>query len=237
MWVAYLDESAEDERVYMSMAAVLCTEAAIPLLNRALDRIVADAAAKWGTNPNAELHTTAMISRTEGWENLPGVDAAIEIIHEVLDALCAIDEVEFATRGLNVPKQRAKGYPEVWGPRRVLIQHVLEYCNFQLRAHGLFMVVVDEMSKPAEHRDLIARYRREGTPGFRHSKLERVVDNIYFMPSHYARGLQAADIVANVHRRWVTQNETTDKRARAATDSMWAKLSGTRRMRSYGTWP
>ena len=63
------------------------------------------------------------------------------------------------------------------------------------------------------------------------------MDNIYFMPSHYARGVQAADIVANVHRRWVTQTEETDSRSRGATDEMWRKLWDSRRVRAYGTWP
>lgn len=221
----------------MSMAAVICTESAVPLLTAALNQIVLEAAATHGTSPEAELHTTEMVSRANGWERLPNVDAAIEIVHKVLDAMNAIEGVEFVTRGLNIDKQRAKGYPEVWGPRRVLIQHVLEYCNFQYRSHGSFMVVVDEMSKPAEHRELLSLYRKEGTPGFRKSRLERVMDNIYFMPSHYARGLQAADIVANIHRRWtLQQREETDPRARATTDGMWAKLYGAR-MHAYGSWP
>lgn len=237
MWVAYIDESAEDERKFMSMAAVLCTEAAVPAMTAALDAIVADAAREHGTSPQAELHTTDMVSRANGWENLPDVGAAVAIAHRVLDALCGIDGVEFVMRGLDVVKQRARRYPEVWEPRRVLIQHVLEYCNSQLREHGSFMAVVDEMSKPAEHRNLLALYRADGTPGFRRSKLERVIDNIYFMPSHYARGLQAADVVANVHRRYMTQTGGTDPRSRAASDEMWTKLWETRRVRAYGTWP
>lgn len=237
MWVAYLDESAEDERVYMSMAAVMCTPAAIPRMNAELNAIVSTAARVYGIDPKAELHTTDMVSRQNGWEGLPDVDAAISIVHQVLDALCADPEIEFVTRGLNVVKQTAKGYPEVWGPRRVAMQHVLEYCNQSMREHGDFMVVADDMAKPQEHRELLSLYRRTGTPGFRRSSLARIIDNIYFMPSHYARGLQAADIVANVHRRWSTQSDATDSRAVAATNEMWAKLSGTRRMRGYGTWP
>lgn len=237
MWIAYLDESAEDERVHMSMAAVLCTEAAVPLMVSALDGIVAESARIHGTSPLAELHVTDMLSRANDWEGLPSTAAAVGIVHQVLDALCSIDEVEFVTRGLNVTRQRKRGYREVWEPRRVLIQHVLEYCNTQLRDHGSFMVVVDEMSRPAQHRDLLARYRLEGTPGFRRSNLGRVIDNIYFMPSHYARGLQAADLVANVHRRWSVQDATTDPRSIEATNAMWAKLWKTGRVRAYGTWP
>lgn len=237
MWIAYLDESAEDERVHMSMAAVLCTEAAVPLMVSALDEVVAESAREYGTSPLAELHATDMISRENGWEALPDTAAAVSLVHSVLDALCAIEGVEFVARGLNVVKQRNRGYPDVWEPRRVLIQHVLEYCNTQLRDHGAFMVVADEMSRPAEHRDLLASYRLVGTPGFRRSYLDRVIDNIYFMPSHYSRGVQAADIVANVHRRWSTQAATRDPRSTEATNAMWSKLWGTGRVRAYGTWP
>ncbi len=219
------------------MAAVLCSEAALPVMASALDSIVAEAAREYHTDLDAELHTTEMLSRTHGWENLPDVGAAVAIVHKVLDALCGIEGIEFVTRGLDVVKQRARNYPETWEPRRVLIQHVLENCNLQFRDHGSFMVVVDEMSKPAIHRNLLATYRAEGTPGFRRSNLERIIDNIYFMPSHYARGLQAADIVANVHRRYMTKTEGTDPRSRAASDEMWTKLCDTRKVRAYGTWP
>lgn len=236
MWVSYIDESAEDERRYMSMAAVMCSEGAIPKLTAALDAIVAKAVATHGVDPMVEIHTTAMVSRIDGWEKLPDVDAALAIIREVIEALCALPEVEFVTRGLDVEKQ-TKRYKDVWGPRRVLIQHVLEYCNVNMWGHGSFMVVVDDMSKPDEHRDLLRLYREKGTPGFRKSKLERVLDNVYFMPSHYARGIQAADVVAGVHRRLNTFTATTDARSRSFVEAMWKLLWDSGKVRAYGVWP
>lgn len=181
MWVAYLDESSADERRYMTMAAVLCVEAAIPQLTAGFDAVVAGAAERYGTSLDAEIHVTAMVSRIDGWEDLPDVSAAVNLVHEAIDVMCGIDEIQFVTRGLDVVKQRAKGYPEVWGPRRVSMQHVLEYCNEVMRNRGSFMVVADDMAKPDEHRNLLKLYRQTGTPGFRHSTLERVLDNIYFM--------------------------------------------------------
>jgi hypothetical protein len=221
----------------MSIAAVLCGEAAISPLSAALDAIVTNAAATYGVDADAEIHTTDMVSRKNGWEQLPDVDAAISIVHQVLDAVCAIPDVQLVMRGLDVLKQRAKGYPEVWEPRRVAMQHVLEHCNGVMRGRGQLMVVADEMSKPAEHRDLLKSYRAVGTPGFRQSYLERILDNIYFMPSHYARILQAADVIANVHRREHDLTENTDSRSAAATKDMWAKLWVSGKVRAYGCWP
>lgn len=237
MWVAYVDESAEDERVYMSMAAVMCKESAIAELASALDAIVQGASARYGVQADAEIHTTEMLSRSNGWSSLPDVDATIGLIHEVLDAICMTEGVQIVARGLNVAKQQARGYREVWEPRRVALQHVLEHCHLVARLDGALMVVADEMSKPDEHRNLLSLYRQSGTPGFRHSTLSTVVDNIYFMPSHYARGLQAADVVANVHRRWITATEATDARSAAATKAMWDKLWKSGKVRAYGTWP
>lgn len=237
MWVAYLDESSEDERRYMTMAAVLCGEAAIPQLTAGLDGIVASAAERYGTSPDAEIHVTAMVSRVDGWEGLPGVSAAVDLVHEVIDVMCAIDEIQLVTRGLDVTKQRARGYPDVWGPRRVSMQHVLEVCNDTMLNRGSFMVVADEMAKPDEHRNLLKLYRQTGTPGFRHSTLQRVLDNIYFMPSHYARGLQAADVLAGVHRRRYRQDDETDARSVAASNAMWKKFWDSGKVRSYGCWP
>jgi hypothetical protein len=221
----------------MTMAAMLCSEAAIPQLTAGFDAVVAGAAERYGTSPDAEIHVTAMVSRIDGWEDLPDVSAAVNLVHEAIDVMCGIDEVQFVTRGLDVVKQRAKGYPEVWGPRRVSMQHVLEYCNEVMRNRGSFMVVADDMAKPDEHRNLLNLYRQTGTPGFRHSTLERVLDNIYFMPSHYARGLQAADVLAGVHRRWQTQDDTTDARSVEATNAMWRKFWDSGKLRAYGCWP
>jgi hypothetical protein len=237
VWVAYIDESAEDERKYLTMAAVLCDETAIPELAAAMDEIAQRANATWGVPTDAEFHTTEMISRDGKWSGLPDVSAAISVVNEVLDAICGIDSIDIVARGVDVEKQRARGYPVLWEPRRVGMQHVLEYCNKVMRQRGRLMVVADEMSKPADHRNLLRLYRREGTPGFRHSTLETILDNIYFMPSHYARGLQAADIVANVHRRWHLLDASTDPRSAAATEAMWAKLYDHRKVRAYGCWP
>ena len=55
-------------------------------------------------------------------------------------------------------------------------------------------------------------------------KITQFVDTIHFVPSHSSRLLQAADLVAHLHRRRMTHVETDD-RARRARDRMWSHLA------------
>lgn len=237
MWIAYLDESAEDERSFMTLAAVVCPEDQIQSVTAALDEVVIQAAEHYGTNPDSEIHVMDILGRTSGWESLPSTDASVQVIEGVVDLLCSLPGIQFFMRGVNVKAHRAKRYPETWNPRRVGIQHVLEKCNEYIRKPGSLLVIVDDMAKPEEHRKLLKLYRDNGTPGFRKSKLKTIVDNIYFMPSNYARGLQAADVIAYVHRRQFTITEATDPRAREVSERIWAKLVASGKVRTYGIWP
>lgn len=237
VWIAYLDESAEDERVFMSVAALLCPESQIQTVTKALDSVVAFSAQKYGTSTRAEIHATEILSRKNGWENLPDTGVSIAVIETVVDILCGIPEINFAIRGVNVHGQRLRKYRDPWSPRRLGIQYVLERCDEVVRTPGSLMVIVDEMAKPQEHRDLLEVYRNAGTPGYRRTKLKTIIDNIYFMPSHYARGIQAADILAYVHRRHHTMTESTDARAREVSNRIWGKLAESGKLRSYGIWP
>lgn len=237
MWLAYLDESAEDERVYMSVAALLCPETQLQNLATALDDIVAFSAKKYDTHPGAEIHATEILSRKNGWENLPNMSVAVGVLEAVVDSLCRLPDVNFAMRGVNVKGLRSRNYADSWSPRRLGIQYVLERCDEIVRKPGSLMVIVDEMAKPNEHRELLKIYRSSGTPGYRTSKLSTIIDNIYFLPSHYSRGIQAADVLAYVHRRHHTLASTTDPRAIEVSNRVWGKLIESGKVRSYGIWP
>lgn len=237
MWIAYVDESAEDERVYMSVAALLCPVSSVGALVSALDLIVAKAAADHGTSPDAEIHVQDLLSRANGWDQLKDTDSAVTIITSVVDALNSIPEIQYVMRGVDVVSQKARNYPNLWNPRRVGIQHVLEKCNETVRKPDSLIVIADEMTKPDEHRRLLSLYRESGTPGFRNTKLKSVVDSIYFLPSHYARGIQAADVLAYVHRHFFTLKPSTDERAVQTSNLLWSKLVESGKVRSYGKWP
>jgi hypothetical protein len=237
VWIAYLDESAEDERKFMSVAALLCPEGQVQTVTQALDSVVSYSERKYGTSPDAEIHAMDILSRINGWEKLPDTNVSIGVIESVIDLLCRVPGIHFAIRGVNVLGQKSRNYPSIWSPRRVGIQYVLEKCDEYVKTPGSLMVIVDDMAKPDEHRELLKLYRSSGTPGFRSSKLKSIIDNIYFMPSHYARGIQAADILAYVHRRHHTMTESTDPRAREVSHRIWGKLEDSGKLRSYGVWP
>lgn len=221
----------------MSLAALLCPEDQIARVADSLNLIVEENVGLHGISPSAEIHCAAILGRTDGWENLPDKDSAIEVVEAVVDALCSIPSCQFVMRGIDVTKQKARKYPKLWSPRRLGIQHVLEKCDEWLGNPDSLMVIVDDMAKPEEHRQLLSLYREEGTPGFRKSKLRSIVDNIYFMPSHYSRGIQAADVLAYIHRRHFTLTQNTDPRAVEVSKRLWSKLFESAKVRSYGIWP
>lgn len=237
MWIAYVDESAEDERIYMSIAALLCPVSSVGALVAAMDLVVAKAAAKHGTSQDAEIHVQDILGRTNGWEQLKDAESAIAVITSVINSLNSIPNIQYVMRGVDVVAQKARNYPNLWNPRRVGIQHVLEKCNETVKTPDSLIVIADEMTKPDEHRRLIRLYRESGTPGFRNTKLKSVVDNIYFLPSHYARGIQAADVLAYVHRHFFTLKPSTDDRAVETSKLLWSKLVESGKVRSYGKWP
>jgi hypothetical protein len=177
----------------MSIAALLCPVSSVAALVSAMDLVVAKAAAQHGTSQDAEIHVQDILSRTNGWEQLKDAESAIAVITSVVDSLNSIPKIQYVMRGVDVVAQKARNYQNLWNPRRVGIQHVLEKCNETLKTPDSLIVIADEMTKPDEHRRLVTLYRESGTPGFRNTKLESVVDNIYFLPSHYAQSSPSRD--------------------------------------------
>lgn len=237
MWVSYLDESSQNEKDYLSMAAILCHGSSLEKLSLAIDFVIERAVVEYQIDPNSELHVTDMLSKVNGWEKLPGPGAALEIAKWAVEAICEIEKLHFVTRGVNARSQISMGYPDHWDARRLGIQFVLERCDEVIQFQPPLIVVADEMSRPEIHRRLVDSYRKNGTPGYRASRLRSVVDNIYFMPSHAARGIQAADLVANIHRRKFDPYQTKPDASTKANDQLWALLWASSKVRSYGIWP
>lgn len=221
----------------MSMAAVLCHANSLKMLSDAIDEVVALAVEKYGVNPGVELHISDMLNRSNGWERLPHVNSVLEIAEVAISKICRIENLHFVAKGIDIRAQLAKNYSENWDPRRLGIQYVLERCDEVVLRKPPLIVVADQMSKPEIHQQLVRSYREKGTPGFRKTHLNSLIDNLYFMPSESARGIQAADLIANIHRRKFDPYGNKPTNSIEANEHLWSIMWGSWKVRMYGTWP
>lgn len=222
MLLTYLDESYTKDRFYI--AALGCPdEFAIPLAAE-LDQVVQDAASAYAVSPTAELHGYALFNGKEDWEDLgPQVRARIGIYDKAMEAI-GRQPVKIFLCGVDIPALRRR-YAHPKPPHTVVLQHVLERVNNQARTvPERVLFIADEVAEADSHRQALIEYRRSGTPGYLSSTLGQVVDTIHFVPSHTSRLLQAADLIAFLHRRRQTHTQT-DQRAARANERIWGHVA------------
>jgi hypothetical protein len=219
--LTYLDESYTKDRFYI--AALGCPdEVAIPLASD-LDQVVQDAATAYAVAPTAELHGHALFAGKDDWKDLaPAIRARIGVYDKAMEAIGRY-AVRIFLCGVDIPALRRRySYPEA--PHSVVLQHVLERVNAHARSTPeRVLVIADEVAEADSHRQALIDYRRYGTPGYLSSTLGQVVDTIHFVPSYTSRLLQAADLIAFLHRRRETHTES-DKRAQRANDRIWGHI-------------
>jgi hypothetical protein len=224
MLLAYLDESYT--AAFYFIAALVCPEDVANPLTKALDDVVRKAARAYPgkLTTDAELHGHPLFHGRDDWSEMaPLVRARIGVYDDALSAIGAHD-VQIVLRGLDIERLRQR-YTWPDPPASVVLQHTLERVNgLASRAQTYGLVVADEVHNQQEHRVQFGYYRRHGTPGYLSSTLPQLVDTIHFAPSHASRLLQAADLIAFLHRRRQTHTET-DQRAQRANDLLWSRVA------------
>lgn len=222
MLLNYLDESY-DERVYW-ICALACRDAAAIPLTEGLDAVVAKAADSHGIAPDAELHGHALFHGKGEWSPLAVRPRARIGIYN--DAFAAIAEhaAGICTRGVDRGRLLDR-YVRPFHPHTVVLQHLLERIDIQAEREGEYaLVIADEIEGAHEYRADLWRYQRNATPGFRSRRLTRVVDTIHFAPSSSSRLLQAADLVAFLHRR-ISADVEREPRAVRANAALWERVA------------
>lgn len=224
MLLAYLDESYTRDWYYI--AGICVPERVVRPLTEALDKVVREAARDYGVSPRAELHGHALVKGSEDWTSMaPMIRARIGIYTKAMSAIGAHD-VSIVLRGLNVARQRERyrNYPSVYPPHQVVLQHIMERINTHARNQGEpVLLIADEISGQDGHRQDLWHYQQYGTGGYRRTNLGNIVDTIHFAPSNASRLLQAADLLAYMHRRRQVHTET-DQRAKDANDLIWSQV-------------
>ncbi|MFG2076999.1 DUF3800 domain-containing protein [Nonomuraea maritima] len=220
--LSYVDESYSSDRYYMA-ALLVPDDQAIPL-TRALDEVVLKAWNSYGRiQRDAELHGTDLLHGKKDWEPLHGlVRARIGVFNDAFQAIAEHD-VAIIIRGMDSKRQRAR-YATPYPPHQVVLSHLLERIHDHAAERDEYaLIIADEGGQQGEYRKDLRDYQTTGTGGWRDRKLERIVDTLHFAPSHASRLIQAADLVAFLHRR-IQTGEDKNEQARRASESLWERI-------------
>ena len=222
MLLTYVDESYTADRYYI--AALMVPEREARSLVAELDDLMAATERSFGVPQDTELHGHELINGKGPWSPLAKLVRARIGIYD--DALTVIGrhEVAIVLRGMDVARQRAR-YGDPRPPHQVVLSHLIERVDEYAEKVGeLTIMIADEISDAERHQRNLWQYQQLDTGGYRARKITRFVDTIHFVPSRSSRLLQAADLVAHMHRRRQTHVEG-EARTHRAREKMWARVS------------
>jgi hypothetical protein len=230
MRLAYLDESYSD--AHYVIAAVVVNDRSARSLETALDRVVVEAVPFTG-NEAAELHGYALFHGREHWSGVP-LRPRISVYSKAMRAIGEHD-VMVLLRGLDRYRYGARYGHEAGDPHDVVLRHVLERLDaYGRRCSEPVLVIADEIHSHERQRTDLAFFRQAGTPGYRSSRLNHIIDTLHVAPSRHSRFLQAVDLVAYLYLRRHSGRER-DPRAIEVNDLLWSHI--TPRVRDSGFWP
>lgn len=226
MLLTYVDESYDEDCYWMVALAV--AERHLRPLHAALDSVVRKAADSYPVDQYAELHGHALVQARDDWRRMGNkghnmVRARIGIYADAMKAIGAHD-VQVIVRGLDLRaywSQTASGQAsaDMPPPHQLVLRHLLERICEHAGVQGeLALVIADEIDGADDHRRHFRDYQTVG------SGLPCIVDTIHFAPSQASRLLQAADLVAYLHRRLVS-GQDGDPRARKANERLWSHIT------------
>ncbi|MFF3456051.1 DUF3800 domain-containing protein [Streptomyces sp. NPDC002730] len=225
MLLTYVDESYDDDHYWM--VALLVAEQHLRPLGRTLDSVVRKAAERYPVEESAELHGHALVQAREDWTRMGNkgnnmIRARIGVYAEAMKAIAEHD-VRIIVRGLDVQAHRLRG-ADSCRPHEIVLRHLLEQIDHHAQGERqLALVIADEIDGADEHRQHFRDYQQDGTGGTLSSTLPRIVDTIHFAPSKASRLLQAADLIAYLHRRLIS-GQDADSRARKANELLWSHV-------------
>jgi len=188
MYLLFVDESGKPEDALFTIGGVCVRADHWVQLDERLGRVVEEA----GWAPRSELKWHEIITRV--------------VPHRIGDhafaALAAAPVTCFVVvlwphEGRRVDAQHFSD-PEETYERGLLL--LAEQFNRYLRGHGSHGVVVIDNRLPELDRRLRVFYDRLRRDGTERMHLDRLVDALFLSPSHFSRGLQAADLVVGMAR-------------------------------------
>jgi hypothetical protein len=221
--LAYLDESYTQDHYFIG--AVVVGEHPAAALSRTLDAVAERARSAYLPELSIplELHAHPMFNAHHEWKPLKGRSRTLISVYDQAMRAIGEQDVDLFFRGLDCRRHRLR-YPDPWPEHDVVLRHLLERLNDFGTVRGeQVLVIADEIQDAERHRANLSRFRLGGTPGYRRSRLDHILDTLHFAPSQHSRLLQAADLVTFLYRRRSTIKET-DPRQAAAIGRIWGHV-------------
>ncbi|MFF8915623.1 DUF3800 domain-containing protein [Streptomyces sp. NPDC015032] len=227
MLLTYVDESYDRDHYWM--VALVVAEKHLRPLHKALDSVVAKAADHYPVDRHAELHGHALVQARDDWTRMGNkghnmVRARIGVYADAMKAIGAHD-VQVIIRGLDLKAAGARRTDDCPPPHETVLRHLLEQicAHVQVRDE-LALVIADEIDGANDHRRHFRDYQQAGTGESVSNTLPCLVDTIHFAPSEASRLLQAADLIAYLHRR-LASGQDRDPRARRTNEKLWSYVA------------
>ena len=205
MYRLFVDESYQRGHYYI--AGVLVDERQALNLETRLQELSVGLQERnmWTVPP--EFHGHALMNACDDWKSLaPHFGARLTIYMEVMHAI-QNSGAQVYLEDVDVRRLNARyKYPD--SPHEVVLRHMLERVNEFCSCQGeLCQVVADMVPRQDDFNEAIQGFKRVNTPGYRGQKLICIDGDIEFVDSRESRGVQAADMVVYMLRRY--REETT----------------------------
>ncbi len=194
----FIDESYGADDYYV--AGVLVTESQYNRLVTGLDEVRLHAGVKFGLEPEVEFHAHRLMQAQGEWACMKGqLHEAVAVYRHALRAIVASGSVVLF-EGVDVRRLNGRyRYPD--SPYEVTLRHLLERADGWCAGwDATCEMTADMIDRQEDFAEAIAGYTRVGTPGFRPSRLERILGPEW-VDSRTELGVQAADMVAYILRR------------------------------------
>lgn len=220
MLLAFVDESYDLAADLYFVAAVVCEGTALAAVEVGLSAVVEKASRDFGVAASAELHGHEMFHGKGAWAPMAGKPRAqVGVYRAAMRTIRSSGAVVF-TSGTR-PSRLQKD------PHALTLEYLIERIDSHAKANGEYVVLMcDDIDQGAKYRQELEHFRRFTTGGYRPQKITRVLDTMHFGDSKLSKGLQAADLVAFIWRRYRSVGSSTDPREAKALEGVIDELGG-----------
>jgi len=214
--LAFVDESYN--RDLFCLTCLMADEHVAVRLTDALNAIIGSVAAQ-GYSEAVEFHGHEMFQAVGGWKDVP-VRLRMNAYLQAARAISAS-----GAKSALVSVERHADHGDSTPPHEVALERLLALIQAHAEeTHNHVLVLADDVHSAERHRTNF-RFYQDGRSA-EHRRLGRILDTLYFGPSHHSRLLQAADLVSYMRLRRLTVTET-DPRAQSVNDAIWNQLGST----------
>lgn len=206
---AFIDESEQGDEYYF-LGALLATNRQVVAIENAFNSLLEEfAQVHSSVSIDAEFHGYEMMQRRGRWKKVP-IRVVGNIYVRALEAISS-SGASFYFEGIDVRALRSR-YSKPWPPRELAMSHLLEKIDEHAgRLHSNVQLNADEHHTADDHRQQLSFAQRNGTYGYKSSRLENCDSDFRFLNSKSYRCIQAADLITYILNREATVEEKNDK--------------------------